>query len=193
MSNAFESHINTVKQAMFDIGDLDSTEVENVIGLFRKHPRIIFCTMGKPAFACAKVVYTAMSFGLEWHTLDVTHAFHGDMGIVKQGDLLVLVSKSGGTKETVDVAKYFSDWDTIALTSEGDSELVEVCNNQLVIPIDSEGSPFGHAPMVSTTLYMIVLHALLCDTVEYSKCTVEDYARNHPGGKIGEALRNIGK
>ena len=77
--------------------------VQETIDLISNHDRVIFCTMGKSAFACRKVVFTARSFGLNWHDLDVCHAFHGDAGIIKEGDLLVLVSKSGETEETVKV------------------------------------------------------------------------------------------
>jgi len=65
---------------------------------FSTFPRVIFCTMGKSAYACRKVVYTARSYGLNWHDLDVCHAFHGDAGLIKEGDLLIYVSKSGETK-----------------------------------------------------------------------------------------------
>jgi len=51
-----------------------------------------------------------------------------------------------------------------------------------------EGSPFDHSPMASTTLYMIILHAILCDIVAYAGCTLTQYAFNHPSGKIGKDL-----
>ena len=88
-------------------------QINNEIRLFCKHSRVVFCTMGKSAFACRKLVYTARSYGLDWHDLDVCHAFHGDAGIIKKGDLLVFVSKSGESKETLDVAKYFHGWENI--------------------------------------------------------------------------------
>lgn len=168
--------------------NIDPKQVQIAVDLFRKHPRIVFGSMGKPAFAVNKVVYTARSFGLDWHNLDVTHCFHGDAGIVKQGDLLVLVSKSGGTSETNEVADYFDTWDRLAITSDPKSRLAEICDYSFIIPVLKEGSPFGYAPMMSTTLYMIVLHAILCDSVKYSGCSLEEYARNHPGGDIGLEL-----
>jgi len=165
-------------------------QIAEQINEFLKHERVVFCTMGKSAYACRKVVYTARSYGLDWHDLDVCHAFHGDAGIVKPGDLLVMVSKSGKTKETVEVAKYFSDWKTIAVCSDKSSELAEICDHSIVIPVASEGSPFGYAPMVSTTAYMIVLHGILCEAIQSADCTVEDYARNHPAGDIGRRLKD---
>ena len=168
------------------------TEIDsNILKKFIDHKRVIFCTMGKSAFAWRKVVYTARYYGLEWHGLDVCHAFHGDAGIIKQNDLLVFVSKSGNTKETVEVANYFSSWQTIGVCSDAESRLANICENNIIISVNDEGSPFGFAPMISTTLYLVVLHAILCETIDASKCSLEEYARNHPAGDIGKRLKNV--
>lgn len=181
-------HLNHMMNEVCNLSNIRSTQLKKVIIMFRKHPRVVFCSMGKPAFAVNKVVHTAQSFGLNWLNLDVTHAFHGDAGIIRRGDLLICVSKSGETAESVEVAEYFKDWDTIAVTSTEENSLADMCDEHLYIPITSEGSPFEHPPMASTTLYMIVLHAILCDIVEYSDCTLNQYAFNHPSGKIGSDL-----
>lgn len=183
--NIFNSHIKTMKK------ELTGCKIKNpdsMLRYFRSHPRVIFCTMGKSAFACSKIVYTARSYGLDWHELDVCHAFHGDAGIVKEGDLLVLVSKSGETEETVRVAEYFKTHKKIAVTSEPNSSLDSFCECSLTIPCTDEGSPFGYAPMVSTSLYMIVLHAILCDVIDYRGVTLSEYRKNHPAGEIGKQL-----
>ena len=178
----------TIKAGIFE---LNTNEAIKAAELFRQSKRIVICSMGKPAFACAKAVYTAHSFGLDWVDLDVTHAFHGDLGVVREGDLIVIVSKSGETKETNDVANYLDElgYVQLAITSGKDSTLSNLCEFALHIPLEHECSPFGYAPMASTTLYMIVLHALMCEAVEANNCTIEQYARNHPGGIIGEKLK----
>jgi len=172
------------------ISKLHLDEAEMAVNLFRSHKRIVVCSMGKPAFACAKAIYTAHSFGLDWVELDATHAFHGDLGVVRDGDLVVIVSKSGETKETNEIVKYL-DHTTLAITSGENSTLSCLCSFTLNIPLDNECSPFGYAPMASTTLYMIVLHALMCEAVEANNCTIEQYARNHPNGEIGEKLSKL--
>lgn len=165
-------------------------DIKQVIDTFTQHTRVIFCTMGKSAYACRKVVYTARSYGLDWHDLDVCHAFHGDAGLIKEGDLLVFVSKSGETDETNAVAEYFSTWETIGISSDSESRLSKICKHHLEIPIAEEASPFGYAPMISTTLYMAVLHGILCECIENSCIQIEDYARNHPSGNIGKMIKN---
>ena len=187
-NNSIRQHIDKNLQNI----KLLKSPSQKIIDDFTNHKRIIFCTMGKSAFACRKTVYTARSYGLDWHDLDVCHAFHGDAGIIKKGDFLVFVSKSGETKETVDVAKYFKDWKTLAITSNQDSTLAKICKSNFYIPVIEEGSPFGYAPMISTTMYMIALHSFLCETVYKNNITIEEYARNHPAGKIGESLKNVG-
>lgn len=147
--------------------------------------RVVFCTMGKSAFACRKVIFSALSFGILWNEVDVFHAFHGDAGLIKVDDFLVFVSKSGETREVIEMANHFSDWDTLSITSERSSSLSRVCKSNIHIPVLKEGSPFDLAPMISTTMYMLVLHAILCDTVKRKKIKFSDFAKNHPAGSIG--------
>ena len=185
--------LNHIELNIKNVNNLKNLNMpNNVLEYFKKFDRVIFCTMGKSAFACRKVVYTARSYGLLWHDLDVCHAFHGDAGIVKDGDLLVFVSKSGETKETIEVAKYFSKWETVSITSDEKSTLSQVCKNNIFIPLEEEGSPFGYSPMISTVLYMIVLHNILCEAIKSKNVKISDYARNHPGGKIGRDLKDAG-
>ena len=160
---------------------------EEILESFLKHDRVVFCTMGKSAFACRKIVYTARSFSLQWHDLDVCHAFHGDAGLIRDNDLLVFVSKSGETKETIEVAKYFKN-KKIAVTSNKESSLNKICDNEIFIDVPSEGSPYGYSPMTSTSSYMIVLHAILCYVIEKKQIKLSTFAKNHPAGKIGEDL-----
>ena len=183
--DTFQNHIRSMENAL---NALIIKDISPIINLFCSHKRIIFCTMGKSAFACAKIVYTARSYGLECYDLDVCHAFHGDAGIIKENDLLVMVSKSGETKEVIEVTKYFNNYTRIAVVSNENSTVAKLCDHLLLIPTEHEGSPFGYAPMVSTSLYMIVLHALLCETIVQGGITVEEYARNHPSGDIGKQL-----
>ena len=188
----FKQHLAEIQNVIkAGILDLNFTEITRAIELFRNSKRIVICSMGKPAFACAKAIYTAHSFGLDWVELDATHAFHGDLGIVRDGDLIVIVSKSGETKETNEIANYLDELGHVqlAITSGKDSTLSDLCEFTLYIPLHYECSPFGYAPMASTTLYMIVLHALMCEAVEANNCTIEQYARNHPNGEIGEKLK----
>lgn len=188
----FRQHLSDVQESIkAGLSNLNAGETALATTAFRNFNRIVICSMGKPAFACAKAVYTAHSFGLDWVELDATHAFHGDLGVVREGDLIVVVSKSGETKETNEVAKLLTEnHTTLAITSGGEGcVLSKLCTLTLNIPLDDECSPFGYAPMASTTLYMIVLHALLCESIEANNCTIEQYAKNHPNGEIGEKLK----
>tara|TARA_R110001599_G_scaffold292803_6_gene496582 strand:+ start:1719 stop:2309 length:591 start_codon:yes stop_codon:yes gene_type:complete len=186
--NTYTSHIDFATTNIAKLPSRD--EIQSEIKLFSSYDRVVFCTMGKSAFACRKIVHTARSYGLQWYDLDVCHAFHGDAGIIKRGDLLVLVSKSGETKETVQVSEYFSDWEKIVVCSNTESTLSKTCNNNIIIPIKVEGSPFGYAPMISTVMYSLVLHGILTEVIKSKDCKVEEYARNHPSGKIGEMIKN---
>lgn len=188
----FNKHIaSTMEEIGRGLTLLNEDQAKQAVKLVRKNKRIVICSMGKPAFACAKTVYTAHSFGLDWVELDATHALHGDIGILKPNDLIIIVSKSGETKETNEVAHFLHHhgYTTLAITSGNKSELTEWCDHKLIIPVGSECSPFGFAPMASTTIYMIVLHALLCEAIDAEGVTLVQYAKNHSAGKIGEDIR----
>ena len=133
MENMFTAHLAELLSSTAFLGDyqLPDSLLEKFAGR-----RVIFCTMGKSAFACRKLVYSARSFGLDWHDIDVCHAFHGDAGLIKKGDLLVFVSKSGETQETLKMAEYFCDWDTIAVCSGQSSRLANVCKDTIFIPVE---------------------------------------------------------
>lgn len=181
-----DSHINIIKKTINDINE--NSISSEIIDEFCKAKRVIFCTMGKSAFACRKIVYSARSFGLSWHDLDVCHAFHGDIGIVEDEDLVVLVSKSGETDETVNVARYIKN-KKISICSDKNSSLSRLCDYNLEIPLKyGEGSPYGFAPMVSTTMYMIFLHEILCKVIKSNKIGLDKLRKNHPSGKIGKDL-----
>ena len=180
-------HLLQMKNSINDLKDFNLSS--SLIDDF-SNKRVVFCTMGKSAFACRKAVYTARSFGLDWHDLDVCHAFHGDGGLIKKDDLLVFVSKSGNTKETVAVAKYFNQNKRFSITSNLACDLKNYCEKNLFIEVKTEGSPFDLAPMISTTLYMIFLHCLICKVVENKNIGIETFAKYHPGGSIGEILKN---
>ena len=185
--NKFEHHLNLILESTNHINNLQIDP--DTLMLFKKHDRVIFCTMGKSAFACRKIVYTARSFSLEWHDLDVCHAFHGDAGLIRDNDLLVLVSKSGNTKETVAVAKHFPDHKKISISSNEKCELNNHCQYSIFIPVPNEGGPFGYAPMTSTSSYLIVLHAIMCSVIDYKDIELKTFAKNHPAGSIGDRLK----
>ena len=145
-------------------------------------------------FVAGKIIHTARSFGLDFNELNVTLARHGDLGVIKsKSDLIVFVSKSGETVETVGLAKYLRDLgytNTLCISSCENSKLSKFCNSVLVIPVDDEGSPLGvGAPMISSVVYMVVLHGILSEVISNSDVsTVELFKKNHPGGLIGKRL-----
>ena len=184
----YDKHIHAFKSSLSMVPSKDM--LGGVIKHFTGSSRVIFCSMGKSSFICNKIVHSARSFGLDWNYLDASHAFHGDIGIVKKDDLLVFVSKSGETSETTHVAAHLGAHTRVSITSHNNSTLDSICESTIVIDIPDEGSPFGIAPMISTTLYLLVLHAILVETIEKKGIAIQDFAKNHPAGSIGNILKN---
>jgi len=153
--------------------------------------KIIISGLGKNVPICEKVVGTLNSFGINAAFLHTNTAIHGDLGIIKDGDVTLLLSKSGGTEETLLLLEYIMLRKTkiwgVCFNDGG--ELAERCANNLLLYLDHEGDKWDIVPNNSTTLYLIVLQGLAIQLAERLNITLEDFKPNHPGGRIGAILK----
>ena len=140
---------------------------------------------------CDKFVGTMLSFGLNAAFLHTNTAVHGDLGAVHDGDLVIVLSKSGETVESLYLLEQLKKRDIIiwAMTFVSDSSLAMEAENVLVMNLDNEGDRWDIVPNNSTTLNLIILQGLVIMVADRIGVTLEDFKRNHPGGHIGEILR----
>lgn len=158
----------------------------------RKGHKIIVSGLGKNVPICDKFVGTMLSLGLNANFLHTNTAVHGDLGMVHSGDLVILLSKSGSTIESVCLACHLQkrSVSTWGLTFNPDGDIAKLVQHQLVLSLEHEGDKWNIVPNNSTVLNLIVLQTLAIKLGERMNVTLHDFKLNHPGGAIGEKLKN---
>ncbi|MDR1533176.1 MAG: SIS domain-containing protein [Clostridiales bacterium] len=152
--------------------------------------KVVVSGLGKNVPICDKFVGTMLSLGLEASFMHSNTAIHGDLGMVRKGDLVIILTKSGSTAESVLLydklkAREVEIW---LITFKGDSILGKSVPNVLTLQLEHEGDPWDMMPNNSTTVYLIILQALAIKTAEKLGIQLSQFAANHPGGAIGERL-----
>lgn len=151
---------------------------------------IFFTGVGKSGFIAQKIAQTFVSTGTKAVFLSPTDALHGDIGIVGPNDVLVLFSKSGTTEELlrlVPCARAKGAY-LVAVTSLKNSQLSNVCDMHVYLPLERELCPFDLAPVTSAAIQMLFGDTVAIALMQAKKLTREQYALNHPAGRIGKRL-----
>lgn len=152
--------------------------------------KIIVSGLGKNVPICEKFVGSMSSLGMDAAFLHTNSAVHGDMGIVKEGDMVIILTKSGETSESIYLARLLKErtvklW---LLSFESDSTLSREIADQLILKLGHEGDMWNVMPNNSTTINLIVLQGLVMQIARRRGVKLEDFKRNHPGGYIGVVL-----
>lgn len=167
--------------------------VDAAVETLKAGHKIIVSGLGKNVPICEKFVGSMVSMGLEAYFLHTNSAVHGDMGIVKEGDMVILLTKSGETEESVYLARLLKEWniDMWLLTFEKESTLTKEIPNAIVLNLVHEGDLWNVMPNNSTTVNLIVLQGLAMMIAKKMNLDIKQFKRNHPGGHIGEILKNV--
>ncbi|KAL5561922.1 hypothetical protein UlMin_031669 [Ulmus minor] len=151
---------------------------------------IFFSGVGKSGFVARKISQTLVSLGVSSGFLSPVDALHGDIGILTSRDVLVLFSKSGNTEELVKLvpcAKAKGAF-LISVTSVEGNVLAGVCDMNVHLPLERELCPFDLAPVTSTAIQMVFGDTVAIALMGARNLTKEQYAANHPAGRIGKSL-----
>ena len=164
--------------------------VETILSLKGK---LIFSGIGKSGLIAKKIASTFTSTGIISIFLHPVEASHGDLGIIEKKDIVVLISNSGQTLETLDIISYAKKRGIIiiGITSNKRSQLYKNSDIKIVIPKHKESDPLGIAPTTSTTLALVFGDALCSTILGYKKFDRESFKNFHPGGKIGKNLKTL--
>ncbi|XP_010262341.1 PREDICTED: probable arabinose 5-phosphate isomerase [Nelumbo nucifera] len=151
---------------------------------------IFFTGVGKSGFVAQKISQTLVSLGIKSGFLSPVDALHGDIGILSQYDLLIFFSKSGNTEELlrlVPCAKAKGAF-LISVTSLEGNLLTSVCDMNVHLPLERELCPFDLAPVTSTAIQMVFGDTVAIALMGAKNLTRDEYAANHPAGRIGKSL-----
>ncbi len=152
--------------------------------------KLVLAGLGKNAGVCQKLVGTFNSIGVSSTFLDPVQAFHGDLGVCRNGDLAFVLSNSGETREVLELIPLIQRQGvkTVAVTSEEESGLASSCDLLLTYQVNEEACPLNLAPTASTTATLALLDAVAMVFMESRKFTREHFARLHPSGSLGTTL-----
>ena len=170
--------------------NLNSEFVRAVEVIYKSKGRVVLTGMGKSGLIARKIVATLNSTGTAAIYLHPTDALHGDLGMVRKEDVVIIISKSGSTEEIEKLLPMFKRMDVklIAMSANPDSVLVKECDIYLNISVREEACPHDLAPTSSTTATLVMGDALSVALLEKRGFTVEDFAMLHPGGSLGKRL-----
>lgn len=181
----FDKSIHSLDERIFE------KWVEEAVAVLKAGHKIVVSGLGKNVPICEKFVGSMISMGLNACFLHTNSAVHGDMGVVREGDMVILLTKSGETSESIYLARLLKERNVQLwlLTFRADSTLEREIANSIVLRLEHEGDPWNIMPNNSTTVNLIVLQGLAMMISEKMGLEMEDFRRNHPGGYIGEMLR----
>ena len=151
---------------------------------------IILSGVGKSGLVAEKISMTLTSTGSRSLFLAPTNALHGDIGIASEKDVFILLSKSGESDELLNLIPFLRNKKIkiIAIVANGASRLAKAVDFALVIPHDKELCPYDLAPTTSTVSQMIVGDVLAVALMEKKFITLDQFAQNHPAGRIGRRI-----
>ncbi len=152
--------------------------------------RVVVCGMGKTGIIGRKIAATLSSTGTPSVYLHSAEAVHGDLGQVTSKDIIIVISQSGETEETVRLLPAVKKIGvkTIAMTGNLKSSLAKHSDVVLNTSVAKEGCPLGLAPMASTTATLALGDALAACLIDRRGFKKEDFAFYHPGGSLGRRL-----
>lgn len=161
--------------------------------LLEARGRVIVCGMGKSGHIARKVAATLASTGTPAHFVHPAEASHGDLGMMAQGDVALLLSNSGETPELADVIAYTRRFSIpmIGIAGREGSTLLRQADVALVLPPAEEACGAGIVPTTSTTMTLALGDALAVALMEHRRFTPQNFREFHPGGKLGARLSTV--
>jgi arabinose-5-phosphate isomerase len=152
--------------------------------------RIVVLGMGKSGHIGGKVAATLASTGSPAFFVHPGEASHGDLGMITEKDVVLAFSNSGETDELLVILPLIKRLGVpfIALTGKPDSTLARKADAHIDVSVEQEACPLDLAPTASTTAALAMGDALAIALLEARGFTQEDFARSHPGGRLGRRL-----
>lgn len=169
---------------------LDDDFLKAVDTMHQMKGRVVVTGIGKSAIIAQKIVATFNSTGSPALFMHAADAIHGDLGMVQEHDVVIVISKSGESPEIkvlVPLIKNFKN-PIIAIVGNTDSFLAKNANYILNTTVSKEACPNNLAPTSSTTAQMVMGDVLAVALMQLNGFSGKDFAKYHPGGNLGKRL-----
>lgn len=191
-----------IKKKAIETLKIEAKAIENLIpriddefeaavkSILQCHARVVVTGMGKSGHIGRKIAATLASTGTPAFFMHPAEAFHGDLGMVTENDIVIAISNSGESSEIVNILPIIKriGASIIAMSGRRDSSLGKNCDHFVDIGVEQEACPLGLAPTASTTATLAMGDAIAMALMEERKFTSQDFAMFHPGGALGRKL-----
>ena len=200
MISAIKELLRKEAQAVLDIPVTDAypQAVELIVEqIHRKKGKLVTSGMCKAGQIAMNIATTFCSTGIPAVFLHPSEAQHGDLGILQENDLLLLISNSGKTREIVELTELANRLNPalkkIVITGNPDSPLAQAADICLATGHPDEVCLLGMTPTTSTTMMTVIGDILVVETMRKTGFTIEEYSKRHHGGYLGERSRELSK
>ena len=158
--------------------------------IIERRGRVVVSGIGKSGHIARKIASTLSSTGTPAYFLHPAEAIHGDLGMIESGDVFVAISHSGESEELLSIIPLVKRRGAklIALTGRRDSALAKEADVLLDAGVAQEACPHNLAPTASTTAALALGDALAVALLDARGFSADDFARSHPGGRLGRRL-----
>ena len=185
--NALQTEADALLRIKRDLGEEFVRTVETILAC---NGKVIMTGMGKSGLVAKKIAATLASTGTPSFYMHPGEAFHGDLGMISKGDIVIALSYSGETDEVLKIVPFIHDNGNflISMTGNCNSSLAKNSDIHLDVKVEHEACILHLAPTTSTTAQLALGDALACSLMKVRNFTSMDYARLHPGGSLGRRL-----
>lgn len=173
--------------------NLDESFTKAVELILKSSGRLVVCGMGKSGLIGGKIAATLASTGTPSFFLHPAEALHGDLGMVTEKDVVLLLSNSGETEEIVRIIPFLRRIGAKIIAMVGNTESTLAKNSDIVLNsfVKREACPLNLAPTSSTTVSLALGDALACALIEAREFREKDFARFHPSGSLGRRFISV--
>ncbi len=185
--NIYSNNINNMK-------NIFNYNVYTILNIILEHKSDIYITgIGKNKYIAQKSVATWNSIGIKTYFIDPIECFHGSFGLIKENDIIIILSQSGNTHELINFANYIkSKAIIISITQNKYNQLSSIVDYNIVLSNNIiESDYMNMCPSSSCINFMIYLDILGYNIAKQRKYTIYDFKYNHPGGELGKISPNI--
>lgn len=186
-SQIIENEANAIADLRLLLDDNFSKIVQIVL---ESKGNLVFSGIGKSAIIAQKITATMNSTGTASVFMHAADAIHGDLGMIREGDIVVILSKSGETPEIkvlIPLIKLRGN-KIVAIVGNRQSFLAQQADFVLDVTVSNEGIPDNLAPTSSTTAQLVMGDALALTLMRCRGFSMDDFAKFHPGGALGKQL-----
>jgi arabinose-5-phosphate isomerase len=189
-----QAALRTIKmeaQSIQDLAAYINEDFERAIQAIAKcKGRFVISGIGKSAVIAQKIVATLNSTGTPSIFMHAADAIHGDLGMIQQEDVVMIISKSGSSPEIKVLLPLIKNFGNILIAMVGntESDLAKTANIILNTTVEQEACPNNLAPTTSTTAQLAMGDAIAVCLMELKGFSTDDFAKFHPGGMLGKKL-----